>query len=150
MNFTAIFIKRPVLATVISLLILVLGLRSIFSMPVRQYPEVQSATITVDTVYYGASADVIAGFITSPIEQAMAQAQGIDYITSKSVSSMSTITAHLRLNYDANKALTEINAKVNTVKDQLPTNAQDPRISIETAGSFASMILTFTSDTMKS
>lgn len=150
MNFTSIFIHRPVLATVISLLILVLGLRSIFSMPVRQYPQIQSANIKVTTVYYGASADVVAGFITSPLEQAISQAQGIDYLTSQSVNSRSTITANLRLNYDANKALTEISAKVNAAKNQLPNDAQNPQITIETAESFASMIITFTSEVMES
>ena len=149
MNITAIFVQRPVLATVISLLILTLGLRSIFSLPVRQFPEIQSSKITVVTTYFGASADIIAGFITTPIEQAMSQAQGIDYISSQSTSSVSTVTANLRLNYDSNKALTEISAKVNAVKDQLPEDAQDPKITIAADESFVSMVLTFTSDILE-
>lgn len=112
MTFTDVFIKKPVLATVISVLILVLGLRSMFGMPVRQYPETQNATVTVTTTYFGAAPDVVAGFITAPIEEAVAQAQGIDYLSSSSYSGVSTVTATLKLNYDSNRALSEINTKV--------------------------------------
>lgn len=146
MNITDIFIKRPVLSSVISILILTLGLRSIFSMPVRQYPDIQSSTITINTIYYGASADVIAGFITAPLEQAVSQAQGIDFLTSKSTNGSSSITANLQLNYDANKALTEISAKVNAAKGQLPSDAQDPQISKGTSQGIAAMMIAFSSD----
>src|SRR3974390_3329129 len=107
MSFTDIFIRRPVLATVVSLMILVLGLRSVFSLPVLQYPRTENAAVTVTTTYYGADPDVVAGFITTPLENAIAQANGIDYMSSISQSGLSTITVNLRLNYDADKALTE-------------------------------------------
>ena len=106
MNYTDIFVRRPVLATVISLTIFVIGLRAIFSLPVLQYPRTENAVVTVTTAYYGADANVIAGFITSPLEIAIAQANGIDYMTSSSTNGLSTITANLRLNYDPNKSLT--------------------------------------------
>src|SRR6201995_1072049 len=115
MNFTDIFIRRPVLASVISLLILVLGIRAYYALPVLQYPRTENAVVTVATTYYGADPDVIAGFITTPLEQAIAQANGIDYMTSTSTSGVSTITVNLRLNYDSTKALSEINTKVNSV-----------------------------------
>src|SRR5690242_6789837 len=107
MKFTDIFIKRPVLATVISLLILVLGLRSLDLLPIRQFPFTQNAVITVSTVYTGADANVVAGFITTPLENSIAQANGIDYLVSNSAQGISTIQAYLRLNYDPNKALNE-------------------------------------------
>jgi multidrug efflux pump len=109
MNLTDIFIRRPVLATTVSLLIVVLGLRSLFSLPINQYPRTQNAVVTISTTYYGADAQTVGGFITQPLESAIAQAQGIDYLSSSSTSGVSTITATLRLNYDANRALTEIN-----------------------------------------
>ena len=109
MKFTDLFIRRPVLAVVISLLIVVLGMKSLFSLPVNQYPKTQNAVVTVSTTYYGADAQTVAGFITQPLESAISQAQGIDYLSSSSTSGVSTITATLRLNYDANRALTEIN-----------------------------------------
>src|SRR3974390_885991 len=107
MKFTDIFVARPVLATVVSLMILVLGLRSAQSLQVRQFPVTQNAVVTVATTYYGAEPDVVAGFITTPLENAIAQANGIDYMTSISQSGVSTIMVYLRLNYDADKALTE-------------------------------------------
>src|SRR5476649_264104 len=124
MNFTDIFIRRPVLATVASLLILVLGLRALASLPINQFPRTQNAVVTISTIYYGADAQTVAGFITQPLESAIAQAQGIDYLSSSSSSGASTITATMRLNYDANRALTEINTQVNSVKNQLPVQAQ--------------------------
>ena len=115
MKFTDLFIRRPVLAGVISLLIVVLGLRSLFSLPVNQYPKTQNSVVTISTTYYGADAATVAGFITQPLESAIAQAQGIDYMSSGSTTGVSTITATLRLNYDSNRALTEINTQVNSV-----------------------------------
>ncbi len=145
MNFTDIFIRRPVLSTVVSLLILVLGLRSINLLPVRQYPETENAVVTVTTVYTGADPELVSGFITTPLENSIAQANGIDYLTSTSTQSVSSITANLRLNYDANKALTEINTKVNAVLNQLPKESQQPVISISTGEDIGSMIIGFTS-----
>ncbi len=112
------------LAIVVSLMILVLGLRAMSSMPILQYPRTQNAIVTVSTTYPGADPDVVAGFITTPLENAIAQANGIDYMTSTSTTGTSTITANLRLNYDTGKALTEINTKVNSVLNQLPTGTQ--------------------------
>jgi multidrug efflux pump len=97
MNFTDIFIRRPVLATVISLMILVIGLRALFTMPILQYPRTQNAVVTITTAYYGADADTVAGFITTPLENAIAQANGIDYMTSTSSNGVSTITANLQI-----------------------------------------------------
>jgi multidrug efflux pump len=143
MNFTDIFIRRPVLATVVSLLILVLGLRSINLLPVREYPETQNAVVTVTTVYTGADPELVSGFITTPLENSIAQANGIGYLTSSSSQGMSTITANMRLNYDANKALTEINTKVNAVINQLPKGSQQPVITISTGENIGSMIIGF-------
>ena len=145
MKFTDLFIRKPVLATVVSLLILVLGLRSMFGLPVRQYPKTENATVTVSTVYYGASPELVAGFITTPIESAVAQAEGIDYLTSSSSTGISTVTATLNLNYDSNRALSEINTKVNSVLNQLPPQAQQPTLSVQVGEAFASMYIGFNS-----
>lgn len=143
MHFTDLFIKRPVLATVVSLLILVLGLRSVGLLPVRQYPEIQNAVVTVSTVYTGADPALVAGFITTPLENSIAQANGIDYLTSSSAQSLSTIQATLRLNYDPNKALTEINTRVNAVLNQLPKDAQLPLITVAIGETVDSMYIGF-------
>jgi multidrug efflux pump len=148
MNFTDIFIRRPVLASVVSLLILVLGLRSLFSLPVNQFPHTQNAVVTVSTTYFGADAQTMAGFITQPLESAIAQAQGIDYLSSSSSSGVSTITATLRLNYDANRALTEINTQVSSVKNQLPAQAQQPVLTVQTGATTDAMYMGFYSDTL--
>ncbi|MDQ6979716.1 MAG: efflux RND transporter permease subunit, partial [Mariprofundaceae bacterium] len=149
MNYTDVFIKRPVLATTISLLILVLGLQAINQLPIRQYPETQNAVVTVSTVYYGADAKTVAGFITQPLETAIAQAGGIDYLSSVSVSSASTISATLRLNYDSNRALTDINAKVNAVLNQLPAQAQQPVITVQVGETIDAMYMGFFSDVLE-
>ncbi len=120
MRFTDLFLRRPVLATVVNLVILVLGLRALMSLPVNQYPSTQNAVVTINTAYFGADAQTVAGFITQPLEAAIAQAQGIDYLSSNSLMGASVITATLRLNYDASRALTEINTQVNSVRNQLP------------------------------
>ena len=130
MKFTDLFIERPVLSVVVSLLILVLGARAIFGLPVSQFPQTENAVVTISTAYYGADAATIAGFITQPLEQAIAQAQGIDYLSSSSITGSSVITATLRLNYDSSRALTEINTQVSSVRNQLPPQAQQPVISV--------------------
>jgi multidrug efflux pump len=145
MNFTDIFIRRPVLATVVSLLILVLGLRSIEQLRVREYPETQNAVVTVSTVYTGADPALVAGFITTPLENSIAQANGIDYLTSASTQSVSTIQVYLRLNYDPNKALTEITTKVNAVLNQLPKDTQQPVITVAIGEAIDSMYIGFSS-----
>jgi multidrug efflux pump len=150
MNFTDIFIRRPVLAIVISLLILVLGLRSVGSLPVNQFPHTENAVVTITTVYYGADAATVAGFITQPLESAIAQAQGIDYLSSASTTGTSTITATLRLNYDSNRALTEINTQVNSVRNQLPPQAQQPVLTVQVGQTVDAMYMGFYSDTIPS
>ena len=139
MNFTDIFIKRPVLSIVVSLAILVIGLRAITGLPVRQYPVTQNAVVTVTTAYFGASPQTIAGFITTPLENAIAQADGIDYMSSKSVQGVSTITVNLRLNFDASKALAQIITQVNSVKNQMPPQAQASVISIAVGQSISAL-----------
>lgn len=148
-KFTDIFIRRPVLATVISLVILVLGLRSVGLLPVLQYPYTQNAVVTVKTVYPGADAELVASFITTPLENAIAQANGIDYMTSSSVQGVSTITVNLRLNYDPDKALTEINAKVNSVLNQLPPQSQTPVMKVSIGQTIDAMYIGFYSDVLK-
>ncbi len=148
MKFTDIFIRRPVLATVVSLLILVLGLRSINSLPIRQYPFTQNAVVTITTVYFGADPTVVAGFITTPLEYSIAQANGIDYITSTSTQNVSTISVYLQLNYDPLKALSDINAKVNATLNQLPKESQLPTIAISIGQTIDAMFLGFYSDTL--
>jgi multidrug efflux pump len=150
MNITDIFIRRPVLAAVISLLIVVLGFRALASLPVSQYPRTQNAVVTVSTTYYGADADTVAGFITQPLEAAIAQAQGIDYLSSNSLTGNSVITATLRLNYDANRALTEINTQVASVRNQLPPQAQQPVLTVQVGQTTDTMYMGFYSDVLPS
>ena len=150
MRFTDIFIRRPVLAISISLMIALLGLQAIFKMQVRQYPDMTNTVVTISTAYYGASADLIQGFITQPLEQAIAQADNIDYITAQSIMGMSTITVQMKLNTNPNAALADILAKVNSVRAQLPQDTQDPTISLSTGGGTGVLYLGFTSKTLSS
>ena len=145
MRFTDIFIRRPVLASVVSLLILVLGLRAMGTLQVLQYPKTENAIITITTVYYGAAPDIIAGFVTTPLESAIAQANGIDYMTSNSQSGTSTISVYLRLNYDPDKALTEINTKIQSVLNQLPTGTQQPQLTVRVGQTIDAMYIGFNS-----
>src|SRR5256884_2518963 len=146
MKFTDLFIKRPVLAMVVSFVILIAGLQAMKTLNVRQSPRSDVAAITVTTIYIGADAELVRGFITTPIERAMAAADGIDYIQSQSTQGQSLVTARLKLNYDANKALSDISARVNAIRNNLPPESQIPVISIEAADSrFASAYLSFTS-----
>jgi len=148
MNFTDIFVRRPVLATVVSLIILVLGLRAVGSLPILQYPRTENTVVTVSTTYYGADPDVIAGFISTPLENAIAQANGIDYMSSTSQSGVSTITVYLRLNYDADKALTEINTKIASVLNQLPSGTQQPVLTVKVGQTIDAMYMGFDSDVL--
>jgi multidrug efflux pump len=148
MKFTDLFVERPVLSAVVSLLILVLGLRSIFQLPITQYPATENATITISTAYYGADAATVAGFITQPLEQAISQAQGIDYLSSSSSTGSSLITATLRLNYDSNRALTEINTKVQSVRNQLPPQAQQPVLTVQIGQTTDTMYIGYFSNTL--
>jgi multidrug efflux pump len=149
-KLTDLFIRRPVLAMVVNLVILIAGLQAIRSLNVRQYPRNENAAITVTTSYVGASAELVRGFITTPLERSIAAADGIDYIESQSQQNLSTIRARLRLNYDSNRALSEISAKVNQVRGDLPPGAEIPVINIETVDSqFASAYLSFSSQFLK-
>lgn len=150
MNITDIFIKRPVLAIVLSALILVLGIRSVGLLPIQQYPTIESAVITVTTNFIGADPATIASFITAPLENAIAQSNGIDYMTSSSGQNVSNIQVNLLLNYNADNALTEVNTQVNSVLNQLPTNAQIPGLQITVGQSIASMYLGFYSNELAS
>ncbi len=150
MNITDIFIKRPVLASVVSLVITIVGLQALFTLNVRQYPRSENASVTVSTVYVGASAELVRGFITTPLERAIAAADGIDYIASESRQGLSTITARLELNADAINALSEISSKVDQVRGDLPPEAEVPTINVESADSqFAAAYLSFTSDILQ-
>jgi multidrug efflux pump len=147
MRFTDIFVRRPVLAVVVNLVILIAGLWSIRSLSVRQYPRSDIAVIRVSTAYVGASADLVRGFITTPLERVIASADGIDYLESSSASGVSLITIHLKLNYDTSAALTQVQAKVAQVRNDLPPEAEAPVIELETADSqFAAMYLGFASN----
>lgn len=150
MAFTDLFIRRPVLAVVINLVIVIAGLQAIRGVNVRQYPRSENATVTVTTVYVGASAELVRGFITTPLERAIAAADGIDYIQSKSSQGLSVISVRLKLNYDAIKALSEIGAKVDQIRGDLPPEAEIPTLNVESADSqFASAYLSFTSDALQ-
>jgi multidrug efflux pump len=143
MRFTDIFIKRPVLASVVSLIILLLGMRASTLLNVRQYPELKNAVVTVATTYVGADADLVQGFITTPLEREIASAEGIDYIQSTSLTGVSSIQVYLRLDYDPNEALTQIAAKVNKVRRELPAGAEDPVIELSVGQTTAAMYLSF-------
>ena len=148
MHVTDMFVRRPVLASVVSLVILILGVRGLLSLNIRQYPETSSSVITITTPYVGANADVIKGFITTPLEQVIASADGIDYIESTSSRGVSTISANLRLNYDPNDAVPQILTKVNQVRNQLPEGSEDPQINVTTGSDSAFMYIVFTSDVL--
>ncbi len=150
MRFTDIFIRRPVLATVVSLLILLIGLQSLSKLPIRQYPELTNTTITITTVYPGANADLIKGFITTPIQQAVASAEGIDTMTSSSAQNVSTVTLNLRLNADPDRAMTDVLSKVNQVADVLPQEANDPVVVKQTGEGYALLYMSFNSEVMTS
>ena len=146
-SFTDLFIKRPVLAIVVNVVIIIAGLQAYRSLNVRQYPRSDNATVTVSTVYVGANAELVRGFVTTPLERVIAAADGIDYVESKSLQGFSLITARLKLNYEPTKALAEISAKVNQVRNDLPPEAEVPSISVQSADSqFASAYISFASD----
>ena len=150
MKITDLFIRRPVLALVVNLIIIIAGLQAIRSLNVRQYPRSENAAVTVTTVYVGASADLVRGFVTTPLERTIAAADGIDYMESQSALGISTIKVRLKINYDATRALAEISSKVDQVRRDLPPEAEVPIINIESADSqFASAYLSFTSDLLK-
>src|SRR6516225_4687844 len=149
MRFTDLFVKRPVLAVVVNLVILIAGVQSIRALSVRQYPRSDIAIVRVSTIYVGANANLVRGFITTPLERVIASADGIDYMESSSAQGISTITVHLKLNYDTNAALTQVQSKVAQVRNDLPPEAQVPVIDVQTADNqFASMYIGFSSDAL--
>lgn len=148
-GFTDIFVRRPVLAIVVNVLIIIAGLQAWKTLSVRQYPRSENASVTIATVYIGASADVVRGFITTAIERSISSADGIDYVESRSLLGLSLVTARLKLNYDPTRALADITAKVNQVRNELPAEAEVPSISVQSADSeFAAAYLSFASDTL--
>jgi len=150
MNITDLFIRRPVLAVVVSLVIIIAGLQAIRTLNVRQYPRSENAAVTVTTLYVGADAELVRGFITTPLERAIAAADGVEYMESQSSLGISTIKARLRLNFDATRALAEISSKVDQVRRDLPPEAEVPAINVESADSeFASAYLSFSSDILQ-
>jgi multidrug efflux pump len=147
MSFTDLFVKRPVVATVVNLIVFIAGYQAIRSINVRQYPRSDLSVITVTTVYYGADSDLVRGFLTTPLEQSIASADGIDYMESSSTPGTSTISVYLKLNYDPNAALAQIQTKVEQVRNQLPPASQLPVLQItSTDNQFASMYLSFFSN----
>jgi len=149
MSITDLFIRRPVMAVVVNLVILIAGLQAIRTLTVRQYPRSDIAVIQVSTAYVGANADLVRGFITTPLERVIASADGIDYLESSSAQGISSITVHLKLNYDTNAALTQIQTKVSQVRNDLPPEAQAPVIDIQTADTeFAGMYIGFSSENL--
>jgi multidrug efflux pump len=148
-RFTDLFINRPVLSIAVSVLILVLGLRAALTLPVQQFPQTENATITITTTYPGASPDTVAGFVTTPLENAVAQVNGIDDMTSSSTTSLSTITVNLVLNYDPDKALTEISAQVNSVLNQLPSGVEQPVLTLQVGQTVDAMYIAFRSNVLQ-
>lgn len=150
MAFTDLFVRRPVVSIVVSLLIVLAGLQAISKLTVRQYPQNDNANVTITTAYIGASAELIRGFITTPIERAVAGVEGVEYVSSDSVQNLSTVNVRLELNYDPIRALSEITSKINQVRGDLPTEAEVPTINVESADSaFAAAYLSFRSDILK-
>ena len=145
MRFTDLFIRRPVLSIVVSLLILLIGGRALYELPIRQYPELSNTVITITTAYPGASPELMQGFITTPIEQAVASAEGLDYLTSSSTQGTSVVTAYVRLNFNPNVAMTDVMAKVQQVKYQLPREANDPVILKSTGETTSLLYMGFSS-----
>ncbi len=146
MKFTDIFIRRPVLASVVSLMLLVIGLKAFYALPVLEYPKTENAVVTITTVYYGADPETVAGFVTTPLENAIAQANGIDTLASTSGPGVSAITANLVLNFDPDKAITEITAKINSVLNQLPAGVQQPTLTVQIGQSLDALIIGFSSE----
>jgi multidrug efflux pump len=148
-SFTDLFVRKPVIALVVNLAILIVGVVAYFQLNTRQYPRSDSAVVKVSTIYFGASAETVRGYITTQLERVIASADGIDYIESTSAAGMSTINVFLRLNYDTNAALAQISAKIDQVRNELPPEAEAPTLNVESSDNqFASMYLSFFSDSM--
>src|SRR6266850_6480501 len=145
-SFTDLFIRHPVLAVVVNLAIVLVGWRALASLPVQQYPNVQSSSVVINTVYYGASAEAVRGFLTTPIERAVSAISGIDYLESTSRAGISTVTIHLKLNQNSTAALAEVTARLQQVRSELPSEAEPPAVEVQRADRpYASFYLSFTS-----
>ncbi|HWP93288.1 MAG TPA: efflux RND transporter permease subunit, partial [Thermodesulfobacteriota bacterium] len=145
-SFTDIFIKHPVLAVVVNLVIVLVGWRAIMTLPVQQYPQIESSSVVITTVYYGASAETVRGFLTTPIERAVAAISGVDYIESTSRAGVSTVTVRLKLNHSSTAALAEVTARLQQIRSELPAEAEPPVVEVQRADRpYASFYLSFTS-----
>src|SRR3712207_5163102 len=145
--FTDVFIKHPVLAVVVNLVIVLVGWRALTSLPVQQYPKIESSSVIITTVYYGASAETIRGFLTTPIERAVSSISGVDHVESTSRAGVSTVTVRLKLNHNSTAALAEVTARLQQVRSELPAEAEPPVVEIQRADRpYASFYLSFTSD----
>src|SRR5687768_8124544 len=145
-SFTDTFIKHPVLAIVVNLVLVLVGWRALTTLPVQQYPQIESSSVVITTVYYGASAETVRGFLTTPIERAVSAISGVEYVESSSRAGMSTVTVQLKLNHDATAALAEISARLQQVQSELPAEAETPGIEVQRSDRpFASFYLSFTS-----
>ena len=143
-SFTDLFVRKPVVALVVNITLLVLGVVSFYQLNTRQYPRSDSAVVKISTVYFGASAETVRGYITTQLERVVASADGIDYIESESRAGFSLISVYLRLNYDTNAALAQISSKIDQVRSELPPEAESPTIRVETSDKqFASMYISF-------
>src|SRR6188508_3672625 len=146
-SFTDIFIRHPVLAAVVNLVIVLVGWRALTSLPVQQYPQIESSSVIITTVYYGASAETVRGFLTTPIERAVSAIGGVDNVESTSRAGISTITVHLKLNHDSTKALAEVTARLQQVRSELPSEAEPPAIEVRRADRpYATFYISFNSN----
>src|SRR6186997_1663497 len=145
-SFTDIFIKHPVLAVVVNLVILLAGWRALKALPLQQYPKIESSSVIITTVYYGASAETVRGFLSTPIERVVSAISGVDYVESTSRAGVSTVTVHLKLNHNSTAALAEVTARLQQVRAELPAEAEPPVIELQRADRpYASFYLSFTS-----
>ena len=145
-SFTDIFIRHPVLAAVVNLVIVLVGWRALTSLPVQQYPQIESSSVVITTVYYGAGAETVRGFLTTPIERAVSAIGGVDHVESTSRAGVSTVTVHLKLNHNSTAALAEVTARLQQVRSELPAEAEPPRVEVQRADRpYATFYLSFTS-----
>src|SRR6187455_1381950 len=145
-SFTDVFIKHPVLALVVNLVILLVGLRALSRLPVQQYPQIESSSVLITTVYTGASAETVRGFLTTPIERAVSAIGGVDHLESSSRAGVSTVTVRLKLNHDSTKALAEVTARLQQVRSELPQEAEPPAVEVQRADRpYATFYVSFTS-----
>jgi len=145
-SFTDIFIKHPVLAIVVNLVIVLMGWRALTTLPVQQYPKIESSSVVITTVYFGAGAETVRGFLTTPIERSVSAISGVDYIESTSRAGVSTVTVHLKLNHNSTAALAEVTARLQQVRSELPSDAEPPVVEVQRADRpYASFYLSFSS-----